>query len=202
MLSPSSLLSKIIGVLARNGGEKWNQHHCRVGSMSLLNMALVCIHVGLGTYHLVFHLPPWVWVILLTSHLLFSSSSWPLIFWCQILPNPLSCRHYVQEKLTSANINLPLILCWSWFVNIISLCLMWMMWETLWPTFDQGHFLSTSAHYPGGWSRDSLLVPWNLHASMAGSSHSTRGFHHWPPIEWFYGCSMPAHWFTCRRLYL
>ena len=52
---------------------------------------------------------------LLTSHLLFASSPWPLIFLCQILPNPLSCRQYVQEKLTSASINLPLILAWSWF---------------------------------------------------------------------------------------
>ena len=42
------------------------------------------------------------------------------------------------------------------------LCLTSMMWETLLPTFDQGHFLSTSAHYPGSWSRDSLLVPWSL----------------------------------------
>ena len=63
MLSPSSLFSKIIGVLARNGGEKWNQYRRRVGSMSLLNMALVCIRVGLGTSHLVICLPPWVWVI-------------------------------------------------------------------------------------------------------------------------------------------
>ena len=29
-------------------------------------------------------------------------SSWPLIHWCQILPIPLMCRRYVQEKLTSA----------------------------------------------------------------------------------------------------
>ena len=86
--------------------------------------------------------------------------------------------------------------------NIMLLCLMSMMWETLWPTFDQGHFLSTSAHYPKSWSRDSLMVPWSLHASMAGSSHSTRGLHHWPPIEWFWGCSTSTHLFARRRLYL
>ena len=63
MLSPSRLFPKIIGVLARNGGGKGNQYHRRVGSMLLLNMALVCIHVGLGTSHLVLCLPPWVWVI-------------------------------------------------------------------------------------------------------------------------------------------
>ena len=63
MLSPSSLSSKLIGVLARNGGEKWNQHRCHVSSMSLLNMALVSIRVRLATSHLVFHFPPWVWVI-------------------------------------------------------------------------------------------------------------------------------------------
>ena len=77
--------------------------------------------------------------------------------------------------------------------DIMFLCLTSMMWETLWPTFDQGHFLSTSAHYPKSWSRDSLLVPWSLHASMAGSSYSTWGFHHWPQIEWFCGCSTSAH---------
>ena len=53
---PLQACVKIIEVLARNGGEKWNHHHCRVGSMSLLNMALVCIRVGLGTSHLVFSL--------------------------------------------------------------------------------------------------------------------------------------------------
>ena len=54
---------KIIGVLARNGGGNWNQYYSCVGSMSLLHMALVCIHVGLGTSHLVICLPSWVWVI-------------------------------------------------------------------------------------------------------------------------------------------
>ena len=131
---------------------------------------------------------------LFTSHLLFSLSSWPLIFWCQILPNPLSCHRYVQEKLTSTKFqpssNSHLILIHE---NIMFLCLTSMTWETLWPTFDQAHFLSTSAHYPGSWSRDSLLVPWSLHASMAGSSHSMWGCHHWPPIEWFCGFSMSAH---------
>jgi len=47
--------------------------------------------------------------------------------------------------------------------NIMFLCLVSMMWESLWPTFDQGHFLSTSTHYPGSWSRDSW---WYLGACM------------------------------------
>ena len=58
MLSPSSLL-KIIGVLARNGGGKenfGNHNYCRVGSMSLLNMALLCFRVRVGISHLVFSL--------------------------------------------------------------------------------------------------------------------------------------------------
>ena len=66
MLSPSSLL-KIIWVLARNGGGKenfGNHNYCRVYSMSLLNMALLCFCVGVGISHLIFHLLPWVWVIL------------------------------------------------------------------------------------------------------------------------------------------
>ena len=100
-------------------GEKWNQYRRPVDSMSLLNMALVCIRFGLGTSHLTLYLPPWVWVSFLTSHLLFASSPWPLIFWCQILPTPLSCHSYVQEKLTSVNINPPLILIWSWFTNTL-----------------------------------------------------------------------------------
>ena len=44
--------------------EKWNHNNSRVGNMSLLNMALVCFRVWVGTSHLVFHWPPWVWVIL------------------------------------------------------------------------------------------------------------------------------------------
>jgi len=43
---------------------KWNHNYCRVGSMSLLNVALVCFHVWVETSHLVFHFLPWVWVIL------------------------------------------------------------------------------------------------------------------------------------------
>ena len=35
---------------------KWNHNYCRVGNMSLLNMALVCIRVWVGTSHLVFTL--------------------------------------------------------------------------------------------------------------------------------------------------
>ena len=42
----------------------WSHNHCRVGSMSLLNTTLLFFHVRVGTFHLVFHLPPWVWLIL------------------------------------------------------------------------------------------------------------------------------------------
>ena len=131
-------------------GEKWNQNRCRVGSMSLLNMALVCIRVGLGTSHLIICLPPWVWVIsfdlssalchvTMTSDPLMSNTAKLTV----VLP-------YVQEKLTSTKFqpssDSHLILIHK---DIMFLCLVSMMWETLWPTFDQGHFLSTSAHYPG-----------------------------------------------------
>ena len=82
----SSSLCKNKEVLARNGGEKCNQNHCRVGSMSLLNMELVCIRVGLGTYYLIIYLPSWVWVIpfdlssalclvIITSNLLMSNTA-------------------------------------------------------------------------------------------------------------------------------
>ena len=199
----SSSLCKNKEVLARNGGEN---------GTNIIVVSAVCRS---WTRHLSAFVSGWGYLIsfstclrgfgwsILTSHLLFALSSWPLIFWCQILPNPLSCHWYVQEKLTSTKFqpcsDSHLILIHK---DIMFLYLMLMMWETLWPTFDQGHFLSTSTHYPGSWSIDSLLVPWSLHASMAGSSHSTWGFHHWPSIEWFYGCSTPAHWFTRNRLYL
>ena len=53
---------KIIGVLARNGGGKMEPSFSYVGSMLLLNMALVCIRVRLGKSHSVIF-PPWVCVI-------------------------------------------------------------------------------------------------------------------------------------------
>ena len=82
MLSPSSLLIKITEVLARNGGGKWNHNYCRVGSMLLLNMVLVCIRVWVGTSHLIFHLPPWVWAILFdlsSAHCLVTMTFDPLM---------------------------------------------------------------------------------------------------------------------------
>ena len=162
--------------------------------MSLLNMALVCIRVRLGTSHLVFHLPPWVWVIpfdlsfslylvIMTYNLLMSNIA-------KLTVVPFICSREVDLYKYQPSSDSHLIVIHK---NIMFLCLTSMMWETLWPTFDQGHFLSTSAHYPGSWSRDSLLVPWSLHASMAGSSRSTWGCHYWPPIEWFCGCSTSTH---------
>ena len=52
MLSYSSLC-KNKEVLTRNGGGKLKLFISCVGSMSLLNMALVCIRVRLGTSHFV-----------------------------------------------------------------------------------------------------------------------------------------------------
>ena len=65
-------------------GKKWNHHHCRVGSMSLLNMALVCIRVGLGTISSHFSLASvglgnLFWPLICSL----PRPSWPLIFWCQ-----------------------------------------------------------------------------------------------------------------------
>ena len=129
---------------------KWNQHHCHVSSMSLLNMALVCIRVRLGTSHLVFHLPPWVWVIpfdlssalclvTMTSDLLMSNAAKSTVV-------SFICSREVDLCKYQPSSDSHLILIHK---NIMFLCLVSMMWETLWPTFNQGHFLSTSAHYPG-----------------------------------------------------
>jgi len=61
---------------------KWNHNYYRVGSMSLLNMALVCIRVWVGISHLIFHLPPWIWVILFdlpSAHCLVTMTFDPLM---------------------------------------------------------------------------------------------------------------------------
>ena len=64
MLSPSSFSSKNNRGTCQNWWGKWNCNNGRVGSMSLLNMALVCIRVWVGISHLVSHQLPWVWVTL------------------------------------------------------------------------------------------------------------------------------------------
>ena len=128
--------------------------------MSLLKMALVYIRVELGTSHLVFHLPPWVWVILfdlssalflviMTFDLLMSKTAKSTV----VLP---ICSREVELCKYQPSSDSHLILIHK---NIMFLCLVSMMWETLWPTFDQGHFLSISTYYLGSWSRDSLMVP-------------------------------------------
>ena len=196
MLSPSSLSSKNNRGTCLQRWGKWNFDYSRLGSTSLLNMALRCFVSGWG--HLIsFSL----------ASMGLGYPIWPLI--CS-LPSP-SAAHlmsstaksvivplYVQEKLSSATMQ-PRSLSHH---KLLYLCLVSMMWESSWPTFDQGHFSSTSAHYPRKWLRDSFQVPWSLHASMAGSSCSTQGLHHWPSIERFHGCSTPTHWFTRHGLYL
>jgi len=61
-------------------------------------------------------------------------------------------------------------------------------------------FLSTSAHHSRLRLRNQL-VPWNLHASISGSSLLTMGLHHWPLIEWFNKCLNSSHLFTFIILY-
>ena len=146
---PLQFCVKIKRYLPRWWG-KWNHYHCRVGSMSLLNMALFCIHVGLGTSHLVFHLLPWVWVIpfdlssalclvTMTSDLLMSNTAKSTVV-------PFICSREFDLCKYQPSFDSHLIVIHK---NTMFLCLASMMWETLWPTFYQGHFLSTSAHYPG-----------------------------------------------------
>ena len=168
--------------------------------MSHLNMAIDRIHVWVGVSHLVLHWPPWVWVILFD----FSSAHWLVTMTLDHL-NIDTAKSTVVPPICSREVDL---------------C------KNTQPPSDASHKISypplsrvndvgnTMAHL---WSRSLPVdfsslsrklilrlpsVPWSLHASMAGSSCLTRGFHHWPSIEWFYGCSTPAHWFTRRRLYL
>ena len=90
--------------------------------MSLLNMELVCTRVWVGDISSCFNTCLCGFGLsCLTSYLLVALSPWPLIIWCQILPSPLSCRQYVQEKLTSAEYSTSLwYLTWFWFTNILS----------------------------------------------------------------------------------
>ena len=65
-----------------------------------------------------------------------------------------------------------------------------------------GHFLSTSAYYPGRWLRNSLLVPQSWHALMVSSSHPMTGLHYWLLIEWFHECSTSTSLFHLRIVLL
>ena len=108
---------KIIGVLARNGGGNKGTVIVVIGSMSLLNMALFAFVSGWGHLILFYTCLRGFGLSCLTIHLLIALSPWPLISWCQILPSPLSCRQYVQEKLTSAEYLTSL---WYLTQNILS----------------------------------------------------------------------------------
>ena len=146
MLSPSSLFTKIIGVLARNGGGKWNQ--TLVSSMSLLNMALVYIRVGLGTSHFIICLPTRVWVIsfdLSSSLCLVTMTSY------RSMSNTAKFRSRVANmfKRSSFFSFLPLIPSFS--LDSLST---YSFFSCRWcgkhdgpPS--TGHFLSISANYPG-----------------------------------------------------
>ena len=159
MVSSSSLFPKIIGVLAINGGGKWNQYHHRVGSMSLLNMALVYIRVRLGTSHLIIYLPPWVWVIyygrssalchfIVTSYPLMSNTAKS-----SVMP-PICSREVCLCSFQPPSDSL-LVLIHKHHIPLSRVDDVGNIMAHL----RLGHFLSTPTHYPGSWSRDSLQVP-------------------------------------------
>jgi len=115
-----------------------------------------------GWEHLILslHLPTWVWVIpfdLSSAYCLVTMTS------ARLMSN--TAKFTVVSLICSREVDLCRIttslwyLTWFWFTTIFFLYLVSMMWETLWPTFDQGRFLSTSTHYPGRRSRDSFPVP-------------------------------------------
>ena len=190
---------KIIGVLARNGGGNKGTVIVVIGSMSLLNMALFAFVSGWGhliSLHFCLH---GFGLSYLANHLLIVLSLWPLIIWPpnttkSVIVPPICSREvdlckYNPPLIFHAKTNLSLPVSHRWCgkhygppsIKITSCRLQLIIQE---------------------WPRDSLQVHWSLHASMAGSSCSTRGFHHWPPIEWFCGCSTSTHSFTYRGLYL
>ena len=146
-------------------GEKWNHrrcrrqyvalehgtclHSCRVGDIS--SRCFTFASMGLGNLF-------WPLICSLPRH----HDLWSVdVKYCQV-----HCRA-VHVFKRSWPLQISTFLCFSYGPNsqqnVMFLCLVSMMWESLWPTFDQGHFLSTSTHYPGSWSRDSL---WYLGACM------------------------------------
>ena len=119
MLSPSSLFSKIIGVLARNGGEN---------GTSIVVVSAVCRS---WTWHLFAFMLGW-------GHLIsFSLASvglgnpfWPLIcslprhydLWSfDVKYYQIHCRaaDMFKRSWPLQNSNLPLILIWSWFTKTL-----------------------------------------------------------------------------------
>ena len=153
-----------------------------IGSMSLLNMTHPLFHVDLGKSY-IHHFSSMGLGNLFSSHPItnfinMTSDS----IWVKYFQPPESCHWYVQENFASVVFNLPLILCFVLIhyhhVPLSRVDDVGNIMALLRPS----HFLSTSAHYPGSWPRDSLPVPWSLHATMASSSHSMTGPHHWPSI--------------------
>ena len=134
----------------------------RVGSMSLLNMALVYIYVGLGKSHLVICLPPRVWVI--------SFDRASALCHVTMTSDPLT------SNTTKSSVMSPIcsreVFLWIFQPPSDSLLVLIHKHHIPMSRIDDvgnimahlrsGHFLSTSAHYPGSWSRDSLSVPWSL----------------------------------------
>ena len=141
-------------------------------------MALVCIRVGLGTSHFLICLPPWVWIISFDHsfslcHITMTSDP--------LMSN--TAKSSVVSSICSREVGL-----YSFQPPFDSLLILIHKHHVPLSHVDDvgnimahlrsSHFLSNSAHYPGILSRDSILVPWSLHALMAGSSHSTQGPHH------------------------
>ena len=150
MLSSSSLSPKNNRGTCQKWWGKWNHNNIRVGSMSLLNMALLCFVSGWD--HLIlfytslrgfglsyFDLSSAHCLVLMTSDPLMSNTT------KSTAVPPICSREVDLCRVTIY----PWRLTHFWFITKIFLCLVSMMWETLWPTFDQGCLLSTSAHYPG-----------------------------------------------------
>ena len=160
--------------------------------MSPLNMALVCIRVGLGTSHFVIFASMglgnllWPFICYFPRHHDLRSFD---VKYYQIQFVLLICSREVFLYSCQPSSDLLLVLIHFRHVPLSRVDDVGKIMALL----RLGHFLSTSAHYPGSWSRESLPVPSSLHASMEISSHSMIGPHHWPSIRWFHMCSTPDH---------
>lgn len=203
MVSSSSLCKNKEALASNSGGKMKVNIPCILckSNTSLLNMTLICFSCRVSdilSLSLAF---------LSFGNLFASYSITPVVIMtfdpilCQTQPNFRVVSSICSREIIFAKSNF-LYLCDPLCNNLEPLLSFWdilcfvsMMWETLGPSFEGSLPLDLNS-YPRKWSRNSLSVPWSLHVSMANSSCSTIGLHHWPSIEWFCECSTSAHLFT------
>jgi len=163
MLSPSSLFSKIIGVLASNGGGKFGSCHWLPAVASHSWTLTLLLLVRLGYPYIVIWPSGVLGCHFASFHLIHAISIKPLIPWYL---NATTLRSHVADMFKSiillqfTSLPPPLILCFTIYHLFLVSCHWWQKHHGP-PATDR--LLSKLAHYLRDWSRD---PPWYLGACM------------------------------------